>query len=265
MRGIPKACALFIGAAAVVACSRTDLSLDDVGDRAGGSGGVSSETVGATGGSVVVVPAEGAGGGVPPSAGASGGGVVASGGFANGGQTFVPAGGARTIVADAATVPTDAALPADAAIAPTHGGTCAMPVELPITDDVWWEATWTNDAPLLPSPQCGDVADKPATAAAVVAKWVAAHDGYYEIRSWSRDFQAVISNSESCGDARSTCGVLYPMQLPAVPFDVGIRPEEDENVPAKAGDVLYLWFQNAHVDGAAIPDRGTAVVNIRAN
>ncbi|HVW23731.1 MAG TPA: hypothetical protein VHC69_00075 [Polyangiaceae bacterium] len=264
MRRISKACALWIGVAAVGACSRTDLSLDDIGDRGGGSGGASPEAVGSTGGSVIVAPMEGAGGGVATSSGAIGG-VAASGGFANGGRTFVSAGGASTIVADAATAPTDAASPADAAITPTHGGTCATPIELPLADDVWWEARWTDDAPLLPSPQCGDVANRPPTASAVVAKWVAAHDGYYEIRAWSRDFQAVISNSARCGDARSTCGVLYPMKLPAVPFDVSTPPEEDENVQVKAGDVLYLWFQNAHVDGMALPDRGTAVVNIRAN
>jgi hypothetical protein len=280
MRGISKTCAFVAGAmVAAGACGgRTGLSLDEVGNFAGGSGGVSFGTTGSAGGAAVFVPTQGAGGSVAMSPVATGGiatnpgtmggftgaphgsggtgGTASSGGFANGGRSVVPPIDASTIVVDAAA---DAAT-GPAVIGPTHGGTCTVPVELPSADDVWWEAEWTKNAPPLASSQCG-VVGRPPTAPTAVARWVAPRDGAYTVGGWSRNFAAVVSFSATCGDRSSACSELEPTSLPAVPFRSPFGSQWPDN-PFKAGDVLFIWFQN-DVSDTAPPDSGAGVVNIK--
>ncbi len=282
MRGISKTCAFFAGAMiAVGACGgRTGLSLDEVSDLAGGSGGVSIRTTASAGGSLVSVPTHGAGGsvamhpvatgGVATNPGATGGftgalhgsggtgGIVSSGGFANGGRSLISPIDASTIVVDAATDATDAAT-GPAVIGPTQGGTCTVPVELPSADDVWWEAEWTKNAPPLASSACG-AAGRPPTEPTIVARWVAPRDGAYTVGGWSRNFAAVVSFSATCGDRSSACSELEPTNLPAVPFRMPFGSQWPD-IPLEAGDVLFIWFQN-DVSGTATPDSGAGVVNI---
>jgi hypothetical protein len=141
---------------------------------------------------------------------------------------------------------------------------CNGAVELPSTEDVWWEWEWTSSAPLLPIAQCGLGTGFPtaATAPSVIAKWVAPSDGQYMLLAWSRDITAVVTADEHCGQPYA-CAALAGMgpDLPAPPFDVTF-PGSGFNFYPEPGQTLYVWFY-ADTTVPGDPETGHGVLNIR--
>jgi hypothetical protein len=141
-------------------------------------------------------------------------------------------------------------------------GTCAAPFEFPASDDAWWQAEWTPSLPALPLASCG-TPDNPDVAAAVVARWIAPHDGEYFARGWSKDFHAVFTISPQCGVMeQAACSMLEPQSLPQPPWDVRAIPGSAVNFVVKAGDAWFFFFQHLDPDGSLPPDRGIAIANI---
>lgn len=159
----------------------------------------------------------------------------------------------------------------------TDGGTgtiqssltaCDNVVELPQSDDVWWQADWAPSLPLLEATLCGYPENTtPPSQPTIVAKWTAPHDGQYYACGWSGDFDGVFGGSPRCGVpeacAQFSAAQFSAMTLPEPPFDPNAVGCNGFNIDAKAGDVWFFTFQNRDVDGTPSPDHGTGIANIR--
>jgi hypothetical protein len=163
-------------------------------------------------------------------------------------------------------------------------GTCAAPFEFPSSDDAWLELEWHASLPALPLPICG-TENNPPGSPAVVAKWIAPHDGGYILRAWS-NFEAVVVPTRQCGQIwagpsrpgldQSGCAMIPPTDLPEPPWDATAIPwsglslhgiDSDNNVHVKAGEAYFISLQYLHdvnLPPSPPPDHGTGIVNVTA-
>lgn len=137
---------------------------------------------------------------------------------------------------------------------------CDAAIELPSSDDAWWEAHLIPDLPVLSLPSCGD-ANNPPSAPAVVAKWIASHDGTFYAYAWSKDFKGVFGGATQCGTPGG-CALLEPVPNPPDPTDATLTQYSGFNFDAKAGEAWYFTFQYLDPQGAPPPDHGTGIGHI---